>query len=117
VARLRAVLAELASYVGAKGTGKQKRMLMVIRRVAEDVCEELQETDQASLSAYFEQMGQVISWIGSGKYDNMSPVMREWISARADAIDPPAITAEVEELVAVPNGTDSGDGRADPAAG
>jgi hypothetical protein len=118
VARLRAVLAELSGFVGSKGTSKQKRMLFVVNRIANDICEELQDSDPETLSEYFAQMGQVISWIGTGRYDNMTDVMREWIRPRAEAIgelmpDPDFGDFVEEELVATYSGVDNGMSRAD----
>jgi hypothetical protein len=86
VLRLRAVLAELTSFVSAKGSGKQKRMAMVMRRIANDVCEELQDSDPETISAYFDQMGTVISWIGTGDNDSLSPQLQELFSPRIEGI-------------------------------
>jgi hypothetical protein len=97
VARLRAVLAELSGFVGTKGTAKQKRMMLVVRRMANDICEELQDADQKTLSQYFSQMGQVIAWIGTGSYDGMNDLMREWIKPRAEAIAEAYPTGEADD--------------------
>jgi hypothetical protein len=118
IARLRAVLAELSGFVGSKGTAKQKRMLFVVNRMANDICEELQDADQETLSSYFAQMGQVISWIGTGSYDGMTEIMREWIRPRAEAIaeltpDPEFGDFVEEELVATYSGSNNGMPRAD----
>jgi hypothetical protein len=86
VLRLRAVLAELTSFVGSRGTGKQKRMAFVMRRIATDVCEELQESDPETISAYFDQMGQVISWIGTGDDDSLPSALKELFLPRAAGI-------------------------------
>jgi hypothetical protein len=119
IARLRAVLAELSGFVGSKGSAKQKRMLFVVNRMANDICEELQDADQETLSNYFAQMGQVITWIGTGSYDGMTEVMREWIRPRAEGIaelmpDPDfGDFIEDEELVTTPSGSNNGMSRAD----
>jgi hypothetical protein len=113
IARLHAVLAELSGFIGSKGTAKQKRMLYVARRMADNICEELRDSDQDTLSEYFSQMGMVISWIGTGSYDGMTPVMREWIRPRAEAIaelmpDPEFGDFVDEELVATYSGVNNG---------
>lgn len=118
IARLRAVLAELSGFVGSKGTAKQKRMLFVVNRIANDICEELQDSDQATLSEYFAQMGMVISWIGTGSYEGMTDIMREWIEPRAASIaeldyDPPFGDFVDEELVATHSGSNNGMSSAD----
>jgi hypothetical protein len=126
-------MAELAGFVGSKGSAKQKRMLMIVKRIANDVCEELQDQDQETLSDYFAQMGQVISWIGTGTYDGMSDQMREWIRPRAEGIenangyervlvqnldiDSPNFGGIHEEMVATKSGIDTGDAGASPESG
>jgi len=86
VLRLRAVLAELTSFVVSKGSGKQKRMAFVMRRVANDVCEEMGDSDPETVAAYFNQMGQVVSWIGTGDNDSLPQALRELFLPRAEGI-------------------------------
>lgn len=84
--RLRAVLAELTSYVTSKGSGKQRRMAFVMRRIAQDVCEELEDSDPETISAYFDQMGKVVSWIGTGDDGSLPEALREVFLPRAEGI-------------------------------
>lgn len=86
VLRLRAVLAELTSFVASKGSGKQKRMAFVLRRVATDICEEMGEADADTIAAYFNQMGQVVSWIGTGDNNNLPEQLRDMFLPRAEGI-------------------------------
>lgn len=97
-------------------------MLLVVRRIANDVCEELGEADQDTLAAYFNQMGQVISWIGSGALDGASPEIREWLLPRAEGIQLALEGNEQlelfdEELVPIPVGVDSRSPGSDPEPG
>jgi hypothetical protein len=97
--------------VSAKGSGKQKRMAMVMRRIANDVCEELQDSDPETVSAYFDQMGSVISWIGTGDHASLSPQLRELFSGRIEGIqlaigpdEPEVDTDKVKDVVAASGG-------------
>jgi hypothetical protein len=84
--RLQAVLAELTAFVANKGSGKQKRMAFVMRRIATDVCEELQDSDPESVAAYFDQMGKVVSWIGTGNNADLPEALQELFLPRAEGI-------------------------------
>ena len=97
VLRLRAVLAELTSFITSKGSNKQKRMAFVMRRIANDVCEELQDSDPETVAAYFDQMGSVISWIGTGNNDNLSPSLQELFMPRTEGIQAAITSGKVED--------------------
>jgi hypothetical protein len=92
--RLRAVLAELTSYValnqGELPAGK-KRMMWVLKRVANDAIEEMAEVDPNIMSVYFNYMGSVISWIGHGEDDKLPDSVKEFLQARTGTEDPEAI--------------------------
>lgn len=103
VLRLRAVLAELTSYVTSKGSSKQKRMAFVMRRIANDVCEELGDSDPETVGAYFDQMGSVISWIGTGNNDSLSPQLQELFAPRAEGIQRAITGSELEEELVTPS--------------
>ena len=112
--RLQAVLAELTAFVTSRGSGKQKRMAFVMRRVAQDVCEEMQDADPETLVAYFDQMGKVVSWIGTGNNENLPEPLRELFLPRAEGIQRAITGAEDEkDVVTVPDGIDSELPRAD----
>lgn len=90
-------MAELTSYIGKNQDqlGNKKRMLWVMRRVSQDVMEELKEADPVVMSLYMEYMGAVISWIGHGDDDKLPDSVKEFLQARAgteevtgDGIDP-----------------------------
>jgi hypothetical protein len=104
--RLRAVLAELTSFVGSKGNAKQKRMSFILKRVAQDVCEEMGEANPEMVSAYFDQMGKVVSWIGTGDNDSLPDSLRELFLPRTEGIQMAieARTPEVEDVVTAPVG-------------
>ena len=102
VLRLRAVLAELTSFVVSKGSGKQKRMAFVMRRVANDVCEEMVDSDPDTVAAYFNQMGQVVSWIGTGDNEALPDALRELFLPRAEGIQ--LAIENTEDVVAAPGG-------------
>jgi hypothetical protein len=104
--RLRAVMAELTSYVLQHGNGKHKRMGFVLRRIANDVIEELGEDgrNEEDISVYFANMGKVISWIGTGNDDDLPESIREFLMARAGSDEP---IGEIEDVVVVPDGVDT----------
>jgi len=109
--RLRAVLAELTSFVVSRGTGKQKRMAFVIKRVANDMLEELADGDPENLSIYFDMMAKVVSWIGTGRDEDLPESMRTLFDARSEGIretvyleSKPADPELDEEMVAAPSG-------------
>jgi hypothetical protein len=83
--RLKAVLAELTSYA-TKNTDQlpanKRRMMWVLKRVAADVVEELDEVEPAVMSAYFNYMGSVISWIGHGDDEHLPNEVKEFLQAR-----------------------------------
>ena len=110
IKRLRAVLAELTTFVSRNGGGKQKRVNFVIKHIVEDVVEELEGLPQEHMSAYFAQMGQVISWIGTGDDNSLPPAIKEYLQARAGTLPELELEEEapadiVEEVVSV--GSDS----------
>ena len=103
VLRLRAVLAELTSYVTSKGSSKQKRMAFVMRRIANDVCEELGDSDPETVGAYFYLMGSVISWNCTGNNDSLSPQLQELFAPRAEGIQRAITGGELEEELVTPS--------------
>ncbi len=113
--RLRAVLAELSGFVASRGNSKQKRMSMILKRVANDVCEEMGEADPATIAAYFDQMGKVVSWIGTGDSDSLPQQIRELFAGRAEGIQ--LAIEGTEELVAATSGVDTELSGADPRTG
>jgi hypothetical protein len=97
IKRLRAVLAELTTFVSRNGGGKQKRVNFVIKHIVEDVVEELEGLPQEHMSAYFAQMGQVISWIGTGDDNALPPAIKEYLQARAGTLPELALEDETSE--------------------
>jgi hypothetical protein len=110
ILRLQCVLAELQGYVGARGNGKQKRMNFVIRRIIDDVVEELHEIPVEHMQAYFDYMGKVVQWIGTGDDEILPDSIREYLQARAGTLPE---EKEVRELV----GSNQGSGHTDSATG
>lgn len=72
-------------------------MAFVMRRIANDVCEELQDSDPETVAAYFDQMGSVISWIGTGNNDNLSPSLQELFMPRTEGIQAAITSGKVED--------------------
>ncbi|MFZ0227399.1 MAG: hypothetical protein WAL41_10740 [Mycobacterium sp.] len=115
IRRLHAVLAELSSVLTNHGSAKQKSISLVVRRVVNDMCEELSELPPDHMELYFTQMADVVRWIGTGRLDDMSEAMQQWIGDRAEGVKlaiegekPEELSLfEVEEVVATTSGGDN----------
>jgi hypothetical protein len=53
-----------------------------MKYMARAITEELEDVPQEAIGPYFEQIGRIISWIGSGNDDDLPPGLREYLSAR-----------------------------------
>lgn len=80
-------------------------MAWVLKRVAGDVIEELDEIDPNALSAYFHYMGTVISWIGTGDDDSLPDTIKEFLQARAGTGELESLDGSHSELSAANTGT------------
>lgn len=78
-------------------------MAFVLRRVATDICEEMGEADADTIAAYFNQMGQVVSWIGTGDNNNLPEQLRDMFLPRAEGIQ----RAIEGDVVTIPDGVDT----------
>jgi hypothetical protein len=90
--RFKAVLAELTTYISTHGDGPQRRQSLIMKYMARAITEELEDVPQEAIGPYFEQIGKIISWIGSGNDDDLPPGLREYLSARMGTDNPPIET-------------------------
>jgi hypothetical protein len=63
-----------------------------MKYMARAITEELEDVPQEAIGPYFEQIGKIISWIGSGNDDDLPPGLREYLSARMGTDNPPIET-------------------------
>ena len=91
VLRLQAVLGTLNSFVIQNGqeTGFAN-FGFIMQSLTEELIEELDEKDEATVGAFMARMGEVIAWIGHGDDSRLPEELRPF----AEAIQGPASDAE-----------------------
>jgi hypothetical protein len=68
-----------------------------MKYMSRSITEELEDVPQESIGPYFEQIGKIISWIGSGNDASLPDGLREFLAARMGT----EIAAEDNEVVPV----------------
>jgi hypothetical protein len=96
--RFKAVLAELTTYIGTHGDHNQRRMNMIMKYMSRSIVDELDGVPEDAIGPYFEQIGKIVSWIGTGNDDDLPDGLREFLSARMGT-DIPAIDNDVTPVL------------------
>jgi hypothetical protein len=84
VLRLQAVLSTLNKFVQTNGDAQTARFAFIMEAITEEVVEELEEKDDATIGVFMAQMGEVIAWVGHGDNSRLPENLREF----AETINP-----------------------------
>jgi hypothetical protein len=101
VKRLKAVMAEMQTFIAKSGNGKQRRMNLIMKHMSRAVIEELEDIPQEHIGFYFAQFGEIVSWIGTGDDSSLPDGIREFLMARMGTL-PPEAYEEAEPLPELP---------------
>lgn len=83
--RLQYVVDSLHKYIAANDdSGTMARFSFIARAMIEEIGEELQDRDEATLQAHMEQIGEVIAWIGHGDPNRVPSHLRQLMSDRPE---------------------------------
>jgi tetrahydromethanopterin S-methyltransferase subunit A len=72
-------------------------MNMIMKYMSRSIAEELEDVPQEAIGPYFEQIGKIVSWIGSGDDELLPDGLREYLSARMGTDLPAPVVISIEE--------------------
>lgn len=78
VIRLEAVLNLLNNFVLENGDPSLARYIVIYQALTDEVIDELEERDDASIGMFMEMMGEVIAWIGHGDNERLPSTVRDF---------------------------------------
>lgn len=76
VERLRAVMSALNSFVIHNSESDLVRFAFLMQALTDEVIEELEEVNEATIEALMMQMGEAIAWIGHGDTNRLPEPLR-----------------------------------------
>ena len=77
VLRLQAVLGTLNSFVIANGSEVGfANFGLIMQSLTDELIEELEDKDEATIKVFMERMGEIIAWIGHGDTDRLPDDIR-----------------------------------------
>lgn len=90
VLRLQAVLSTLNNFVIANGSEVGfANFGLIMQSLTEELIEELEEKDEATIKVFMERMGDIIGWIGHGDSSRLPDDIR----AMAEELQPTPVEA------------------------
>lgn len=81
-------------------------MNLIMKYMTRSIAEELEDVPEEAIGPYFEQIGKIVSWIGTGDDATLPDGLREFLSARMGT-DIPGTDSVLPEIAS----GDAGNGR------
>jgi hypothetical protein len=73
---LQAVITTLNNFVVSNADPSFAKFAFVMQALTDEVIDELEDKDEATMGIFMEQMGEVIAWIGHGNNERLPEPLR-----------------------------------------